>query len=637
MSFYLKKYIGRNGRTYLSIDTSTYSSEKKGSIHKSHMPLGSVESLKENGMDDPVAYYEEVVRKMNKDAKEAVAPKICDDPYIYLGYFPLRSIMERLDVQKYIDILSSPRRFNFSVYEVLADLVYARAVCPCSKYKTYTDVLPRMNANPRFSYDQLLECLDFIGENYSKIVEIFSIQVKEIYGIDLSVGYYDGTNFYFEIDQEDDFRHKGPGKDKPGQPIVGFGLLIDKRLLPVSMLIFSGNYPEKKTLADMIGKLNRQGIIVGRTIIVADKGINCAKNIELAIQSGNGYVFGKGVKQLSEAEIAWVLSNEKDPNNPDDSGYVYEFDENAELISKHKSVVATYTYEVKGKDEITHKFSAREKHIVTYSAALAKKQLREIERLADKAVKCTSSGARREEFGECGKYVVFVDDEGKTVQPKINEAAIQRDRDLAGYSMIITSETDMLDEKLIELYHNHTYIEENFKIMKSDISARPVFLHKETTIKGHFLVCYLYILLERIFQTIEIEPKNGLKRPFPYTTIVNFFKEFKVMEVEGKFANMLTPSPFVDYLVNELSKPLDNFILTQSQIDSILDVMTISQIREIKNKEAAQQRRPRGRPRKNKDTAAVQQVNVQKETTEKNTEQEVKKKRGRPKKSKPEE
>ena len=114
---------------------------------------------------------------------------------------------------------------------------------------------------------------------------------------------------------------------------------------------------------------------------------------------------------------------------------------------------------------------------------------------------------KRNDFGEAGKYVDFTDKTGNKAKTRMNQAAINKDLALAGYNLLVTSETQMTDQDIYCTYHNLWRIEESFKIMKSDLDARPVFLQKENTIKGHFWICYLTVLLERIFQFKILDEK----------------------------------------------------------------------------------------------------------------------------------
>lgn len=201
MAYFLKK-TKLKGRTYLAIYESFYSHEKKGTAHRSIKPLGSVETLMNSGIDDPIAYGQKQVDMMNAERNNEKARKISDiSPMKYLGYFPLKSIMSVLDVEKYIRLFSLVTDFKFDLFQMIASLVYARAVNPCSKRRTFHEVLPCLYESTDYSYDQLLEGIGFMGENYEKFVEIFTAQTSEKYGIDTSTSYFDCTNFYFEIDR----------------------------------------------------------------------------------------------------------------------------------------------------------------------------------------------------------------------------------------------------------------------------------------------------------------------------------------------------------------------------------------------------------------------------------------------------
>jgi len=121
-------------------------------------------------------------------------------------------------------------------------------------------------------------------------MRIFTVGTGETYGIDTSETYFDSTNFYFEIDREDDFRRKGPSKENRRDHIVGLGLLLDRNQIPIGMEMYPGNESEKPVLMDVISILKERNNIAGRTIHFADKGLNCAKNIAFSRKNGDGYL-----------------------------------------------------------------------------------------------------------------------------------------------------------------------------------------------------------------------------------------------------------------------------------------------------------------------------------------------------------
>ena len=398
-----------------------------------------------------------------------------------------------------------------------------------------------------------MDGLSFLGNDYEKFIEIFTVQTNKIYGLDVSKSYFDCTNFYFEIDREDDFRRKGPSKENKKDPIVGLGLLLDRNQIPVGMKMYPGNESEKPVLRDVINHLKRQNNITGRTIHVADKGLNCAENIAFLKKNGDGYLFSKTVKGLSEKEKVWVLLGEDFKEKKDKDG---------KTLYYYKSCIDKFPYKVEhnGK-KIT--VNLTEKRLLTYSPILASKKRYEINRMVEKAKSLTLSQAKKSEYGESGKYVNFTDGKGKKATVGINQDAIDKDLKFAGYNLMVTSEVEMTDEDIYSTYHNLWRIEESFKIMKSDLDARPVFAQKEETIKGHFLICYLTVLLERILQFKVLENK------YSTSEIFSFIKSFKATKADRNYINTTTYSNFINDFSNISGLPLTNYFLTETQIKSI--------------------------------------------------------------------
>ena len=555
MAYYLKK-TRLKGRTYLSIDESFYSHEKKGTAHRCFKSLGSVETWKDNGIVDPVAHFQEEVDELNREKAEMGVRKITDkSPVVYLGYFPFKALMEKLQIKKYVDYFKLVHHFEFDLYELLSSLIYARAVNPCSKHRTFHEVLPKLFSPADYSYDQLLDGLSFLGNAYEKFVEIFTVQVNKLFGIDTSRTYFDCTNFYFEIDREDDFRKKGPSKENSKAPIVGLGLLLDSNQIPIGMKMYPGNESEKPVLRDVIDRMKAQHNITGRTIHVADKGLNCTPNIAFSKMKGDGYLFSKSVKTLPETEKVWALKAE---------GFRDVKDKKGKLLYRYKSCVDEFPYTVEHEGKL-RVVKLQEKRLVTFNPSLASKKRYEILRMVEKAKSLTASKAKKAEYAEAGKYVCFTDRDGQKASVSINQDAIDKDLKLAGYNLLVTSEIRMNDQDIYSTYHNLWRIEESFRIMKSDLDARPVFVQKDDSIKGHFLICFLTVLLTRVFQF------KVLENQFSASDIFHLVRDFKVTKSETKFINTTTSSYFIDELSLKLSLPLSNYFFSDTQISSILN------------------------------------------------------------------
>lgn len=553
MAYFLKKSTLK-GRTYLSICESFYSHDKKGTAHKTYKSLSSVETHIANGILDPIAHFKKEVDTLNKEKEEKGTLKISDKPPIlHLGYFPLANLLDQLKIKYYVDLFKITNDFKYDLFDVLSSLIYARSVKPCSKYKTFHDVLPNLYNSYDFSYDQLLSELSFLGSNYEKFVELFSVQIEKFYGTDTSKTYFDCTNFYFEIDREDDFRKKGPSKENQKSPIVGLGLLLDANQIPIGMKMYPGNESEKPVLRDVIEQLKNQNRILGKTIHVADKGLNCAKNIAFSKKNGDGYLFSKSVKGLPEKEKVWVLL---------DHDFKEVHDENKKLLYRYKSCIDKFPYKVlhNGQDKIVY---LTEKRVLTYNPTLAAKKRYEINRMVEKAMALTVSKAKKNEYGETGKYLNLTDENGEKAIVSINQDAIDKDLRFAGYNLLITSETEMTSRDIYTTYHNLWRIEESFRIMKSDLDARPAFLQTQDGIKGHFLICYLTVLLERVFQFKVLENK------YSSSTIFKFIKDFNVTKTENKYINTAKYTDFIQMLADKWNLKLTHLHLTETQIKSM--------------------------------------------------------------------
>ena len=567
MAYFLKKSNYKKG-TYLQIYESFYDPERKGGAHRSYKALGYVHELQAKGIDDPIAFYKEEVLKLNQELKAAKDAKkvrqISDDsPEKLIGYFPMKNINDQLSVKKYIDLMQTATDFRFNVFDMVSALVYARLVHPCSKSKTYDEVIPKLFDSYEFSLNQLYDGLEYIGCEYEKIIEIYNHQIKQMYSFDTSHTYFDCTNFYFEIDKEDSFRKKGPSKENRKEPIVGLGLLLDANQIPVGMKLFPGNQSEKPVIRNIIDDLKKRNSLSGRTIQIADKGLNCAENIFHALKNGNGYIFSKSVKQLPETEKTWVLL----PNDYRDVKNV-----GGEVMYRIKECVDEFEYKFKDSDTgLEKKFRITEKRIVTYNPKLAKKQIYEINKEVEKARLLKASQAKKSEYGDSAKYVIFTaaDKKGNETDGKIkvsmNEELIKKSLELAGYNLLVTSEISMSDKDVYDAYHNLWRIEESFRIMKSQLDARPVYLQKKDTIIGHFLICYLAVLLTRLLQF------KILKSNYCSEDLFDFVHDFRAAKIsDRRYINLSRGTTFIKEFSTICNLPLTSYFLSEGEIKKML-------------------------------------------------------------------
>ena len=576
MAYFLRQEKKQKG-TYLQMYEAYWDKEKKQPRSKSIMAFGYVEELISDEIPDPVAYYKEYVNQKNAERAASLAeetrPRAFESPVEKnIGHFLLHSLLTELNVKETIDILASQMRFQFSIYDMMAQLIYARILYPCSKSKTVSTVFPHLYNSVHVSEDQVYDGCSFIGASYKKYIELFNHCYEQHYKRDFGNVFFDCTNYYFEIDLPVEDKQKGPSKENRHNPIIGQALLLDADLVPLAMQMYPGNESEKPYIRRIIDEMKQRCKVSGKTVQVADKGLNCARNIYVAVkEANNGYVFSKSIhgKNLSEKEKTWVIL-ENDANV-----FTNYTDEKGRLLFRLKSCVDTFSYQFKETDPETGKeavttFSVTEKRIVSYNPALAKKQKAEIMKMADKALGYTTyKKMASEDLGDTAKYIKITnkDKNGKKIKPvmEIDQTRIDEDLKYAGYNLLVTSELDMEPLQIYNTYHGLWKIEESFRITKSYLDARPVYLQKKETIYGHFLICYLSLFLLRV-----LEIKIFKNRVSSYD-LIHFMRDFRIVSKgDGTYIN-ISRNQAVNEKVKEVTglTNLDALFLSEKEIENL--------------------------------------------------------------------
>lgn len=567
MNYFLKKTKPSKKGEYLQIYIGEYI-PGKGSRNRSHIALGYVSDMIADGIADPIAYAEKLVAELN-ESKEKNAPQIGETSVSKnVGHFLLKAMIDRLSIDSDLAMMTSNRKFQYRFSSFLRAMIYAQVVDPGSKLMASEKVIPNLYGCECFSYDQILDGVTYIGSDYQKFIELFNKHIQDVYPRRTDNVFFDCTNYYFEIDEEDGLRRKGPSKEQRKSPIVGQALLLDAGQIPLGMTLFPGNESEKPQLRRHIEDIKDRYGVEGRVVQVADKGLNCARNIYAAVREANdGYIFSKSVhgKNLSAVEKEWVLLDNKD------NVWVEKRDVSGKLVYKYKesSGEDSYTYSFKDDDGVEQTFTVKEKRVVSYNPSLAAKQRREIMKEVDKATRnITIKGLTREEFGDCAKYVEFEakgkDGKKAKISPRIKQDKIDEDLRYAGYNLLVTSEVDKPGDEIYRIYHGLWRIEESFRIMKSYLLARPAFMRTADGIYGHFTVCYLALTVLRL---LEIKAFNDELTP---GEIIGFIRDYNVTEsANGTYINNATASSVYRKIkeVLGLSK-LGNLYLTKKNIDN---------------------------------------------------------------------
>ena len=567
MSYFLKKTKPSSKGEYLQI-YSGYYIPKVGKRNKSYKKIGYVQDLIAQGIENPVEYYQKEVDKLNaKEAEKKIAQITDVSTCKYVGQFLVSSMIEKLNVKEIIKVMNSNLKIQYDMTDLITCLICAQIVSPGSKLKAFEKVIPSLYGSKLFSYDQIIDGVKILGNNYEKYIELFNNQIAKIWPRNTKNLFFDCTNYYFEIDLEDNVRKKGPSKENRKDPIIGQALLLDSDQIPIGMTMYPGNQSEKQFLRKSIEDLKNRYNVKGKTVQVADKGLNCGDNIYAAVvESHDGYIFSKSVHgtNLNDVEKKWVLLEDELENK-----WTEVRDEDGKILYKYKSCVDEFEYKHTVDGEKVS-FKVKEKRIVTYNPTLARKQKAQIKKEVSNAEeKITLKGLTREEFGDCVKYVSFTatDKKGQNVKiaKEMNNEKIEEDLSFAGFNLLVTSEIDMNPEEIYNVYHGLWRIEDTFRVMKTYLEARPVFLQLIESIYGHFLICYLGATILRLLELKVFEDQ------IPVTQLIDFIRDYRVTETgQGSFINNASSSRTFIKIKDKLGlMMLGNLILQKKDIDNI--------------------------------------------------------------------
>lgn len=566
MSYFLKKTKTKKG-IYYQVYNGVHDPEKGYTTQKSVKVIGYHENLLKDGIEDPLTYAKNMVAEMEKARKDELENKNKQkitgvSPVKNIGYLLPISVLNKLDIKNDFSYVTYGTKCKYSLLDVFIALISARIISPVSKHKSYIEIIPKLIEQYNFSYDQLMDGLNILGGNYERIIEILNYHYKKMYKRNSKNVYFDCTNYYFEIDKAYEDKQKGPSKENRNEPIIGMALLLDEDQIPLSMHMYPGNQSEKEEIRKIISKMKKTNNVTGKTIQVADKGLNCAKNIHEAIKNGDGYIYSQSVKKLSKKEKTWV----------DIQNQYKETKEGDEVVFKIKSCIDNFEYSFLDEANKKIQFSVSQKRIVYWSKKLEEKHIMEIDKEVEKLTNLSLSGIKRKELGDLAKYVKIasINEDGvidsSNINALIDYEKINEEKKYCGYNMLITSEIKDSVEHIYNVYKNLWRIEESFRILKTNLSARPIYVSKKESIYGHFLVCYTALFLMRI-----VEFKT-LKDKVPANKLFEFVRKFEVVKCNELYINLLTKNEDFYPIIDAIKLPVDNFYLDKKVFEQCLNL-----------------------------------------------------------------
>jgi len=497
----------KTGRTYLSIVHGYWDSAAKQSRTRTVQKIGYLDELLKE-YDDPVSHFTKVASAMETErlASKTLTFTLESDAQLErgvvnrknYGHVVFSKIYHELELDRFLKNARRHENFKFNTDAIMRLLVYSRLLYPGSKRASVLNKDVFFDSF-NFSLDDVYDGLTHFNKIAAALQQHLHEKITEQYNRETDIVYYDTTNYYFEINEQDELRRRGAEKNHRPDPIVQMGLLLDKIGLPIAYKLFPGNTHDSQTLMPVLTEVKRK-YDVKRIITVADKGLNSGDNIAYATVLGDGYIYSKSIRGADADFKKWLL---------DEDGYRQISDKyKVKSVVVPDAVIRVTTKQV-GKKKIKKEEKVEQKWVVYYSEKYAMRSKHKREEAIAKAldmIKNPSKYRRTFDYGAAG-YITNLKvnkDTGEimNIEDKLllDTQKIGDEEKYDGYYAIVTSELDDSDEHIIDTYHQLWRIEESFKVTKSVLGTRPIYLRTLEHINAHFLTCFISLLIGRIVE-----------------------------------------------------------------------------------------------------------------------------------------
>lgn len=571
--------------------TFTIGYRENGKVkHKNIETIGYLDDLKKQ-YDDPISHFKEIAKqRTNEQINELVIKnlnsKIINNNSITknLGYTALKKIYNELDLNTFFKTKQSKLNIEYSLNDIFQLLTYSRIMYPGSKKETYENKNIFFD-DFDFSLKDMYRSLDYFNSYKDEILSLIWNKTKDKYNRDTSSVYYDCTNYYFEISYNDEdlideegnilekgYRKKGPCKEHRPEPIIGMGLLMDKTGIPLSYNLFPGNESEKTTLRPAL-KETKRNFGIDRVITVADRGLNTSDNtVFIAGKNDDNhtnhdrYIFGQSVRGADQEFKDWVL-------NQEDYKTDKFIEDGCKISFKHKSRIFAKTIQIKRNGKRTNKTEIYQKQMVYYSEKYARKQKKDRDLVIAKAkdlIENPGRYTRATSVGAAG-YISNYEYDTKTGEIigkdlSLNIDKIRDEEKFDGYYSIVTSELNMGDKEIRDAYKGLWKIEESFKITKSTLEARPVYVWTKEHIEAHFLTCFVSLVILRLLE-------HKIERKYSSEKVIDSLKKYTSTNIEHDIYIQNFRNNIIMDLENSLDIDLSRKYLTLSEIKKIINIL----------------------------------------------------------------
>ena len=506
----IRKTKSKNSEHYAIIyDTKDINGKRSTKIYQN---IGNYNDLKKLAQDEePLTWLKNYVNELNQQIQNNSLPiflkkypnrRIQKNEQLEFnaGYLFLQDIYYKLGLNRICDDITNKYQFKYDLNDILSKLIYSRIIYPSSKLKTL-ELSKHFLEQPNFEYQHILRSLEILSKESDFIQSELYHNSLKYSKRNSKVLFYDCTNYYFEIEQEDEFRKYGKSKEHRPNPIIEMGLFMDGDGIPLTFDTFPGNKSEQDTLQPLEKKII-EDFHNPEIVVCTDAGLSSNSNRKFNDTNIRKFVTTQSLKKLKQFLKDWSLdltSGWKLPGS-DKTYNISKLREDEDLIKK-------FYHKVFYKERWIKENGLEQRLIITYSPKYQEYQKNIREHQINRALKIIENHPRK-----LGKYnendpkrfisVVSTTKTGEAAEENhysLDQEKINEEAKYDGLYAVCTNLEDDVEE-IIKINTRRWEIEESFRIMKSEFKARPVHLSREDRIKAHFLTCFLALVIYRYLE-----------------------------------------------------------------------------------------------------------------------------------------
>ena len=567
----IKKTVSKNFEFYYIIKDINRGGKRTTKIVEK---LGKLDDIKvrANG-EDPIIWLNNYVNKLTIKEKEGTREIIKtyspnrlinkDNQNSFNGgYLFLQKIYYDLKINNICDDITNRHQFKFDLNSILSNLIYSRIIYPSSKLKTL-ELSKNYLEQPNFEYNDILRALEVISNEFDFIQSELYKNSFKYSNHNNKVLYYDCTNFFFEIEEEDDFRKYGKSKENRPNPIVQMGLFIDGDGIPMALDITPGNTNEQVTLKPLENKIIND-FDTSKFVVCTDAGLASTANRKFNNTNDRRFITTQSIKKLKDFLKEWALDLT--------SGWKLYGSDKTYNISKLRDddeIIKNYYDKTFYKERWIKEDGLEQRLIVTFSPKYQEYQKHIRNNQVNRALKMIESnptklGKVRQNDPKRFITTISTTSNGEVAEEnhyELNQEIINNEALYDGLYAVCTNLEDSVED-IIKINHNRWEIEESFRIMKTEFKSRPVFLSREDRIKAHFMTCFLALV---IFRYLEKKLDNK------YTTfqLIETLKNMNFLKDDDDYIPTYNRTDITDLLHDKFDFRTDYEIIPEKNIKKI--------------------------------------------------------------------